>query len=219
MHQVVAGVVGDLDQHPQARQLGVHLVDAGREAGVIEQRGRTGVREQVLQLVLHIAVVDVERRHPRPPCAEHPLDVFGPVVGVEAEQVLADLVTGQLGAFGVAAQPARVQIGREPVGPLVDLRKGVAAVALDDELAVTDRRGDGLRGGGDGELHCGGGHRISVDLSQGWCGSSLTIRPFASDSTVPSASVIVAVMNALRPSIRSIRPRATRGSSIGVTNL
>ena len=43
---------------------------------------------------------------------------------------------------------------------------------------------------------CGGiGHRAS----QGWCGSSLIIRPLASDSTLPSASVMVAVMNSLPP--------------------
>ena len=122
---------------------------------MVQQRGGAGVREQVLQLVLHVAVVDVERGDARPPRAQHPLDVLGPVVGVEAQQVLADLVAGQLGALGVAAQPAGVQVGRQPVGPLDDLGVGVAAVALDDELPVADRGGDGVRGGGDGELHRG----------------------------------------------------------------
>ena len=70
----------------------------------------------------------------------------------------------QLGPFGVAAQPARVQVGRQPVGPLDDLGVGVAAVALDDELPVADRAGDGVGGGGDGELHRGGGHRILSGL-------------------------------------------------------
>ncbi len=152
MDQVVARVVGDLDQHPQLRQLGEHLVDAGRERRVVEQRGGAGIREQVVQLVLHVAVVDVERGHPRPPRAEHPLDVLGAVVGVEAQQVLADLVAGQLRALGLAAQSAGVQVGREAVGPLDDLGVGVAAVALDDVLPVADRGCDGGGGGGDGEL-------------------------------------------------------------------
>ena len=148
----MAGVVGDLDQHPQLRQVGEHLADAGRERRVVEQRGGAGVREQVLQFVLHIPVVDVERGHPRPPRAEHPLDVLGAVVGVEAQQVLADFMAGQLRPFGFAAQPAGVQVGREAVGPLDDLGVGVAAVALDDVLPVADRACDGGGGGGDGEL-------------------------------------------------------------------
>ncbi len=104
-------------------------------------------------------------------------------------------------------RPARVQIGREPVGPLDDLRVGVAAVALDDEFPITDHGRDGVGGGGDGELCCGVGHRAS----QGWWGSSLIIRPLASDSTVPSASVIVAVTNAFRPSIGVDPPARHQG--------
>ena len=98
-------------------------------------------------------------------------------------------------ALGVAAQPAGVQVRRQPVGPLDDLGVGVAAVALDDEFAVTDRGRDGVGGGRDGELRRGVGHRAS----QGWWGSSLIIRPLASDSTLPSESVIVALTNSLPP--------------------
>ena len=61
-------------------------------------------------------------------------------------------MTGELGALRLAAQPAGVQIGRETVGPLDDLRVRIAAVALDDELPVADHGGDGVCGGGDGEL-------------------------------------------------------------------
>ena len=73
-------------------------------------------------------------------------------------------MTGEFGALRLAAQPAGVQVGRQAVGPLDDLRVGIAAVALNDELPVTDHGGDGVRGGGDGELCCGVGHRISF----GW---------------------------------------------------
>ena len=158
VHQVVARFVGDLDQHPQFRQLGQNVGDAGRERRVVQQRGGAGVREQVVQLVLHIPVVDVERGDPSTPRAEHPLDVLRPVVGVDAQQVLADLVTGEVRALRLATQPTRVKIGREAVRPLDDLGVGVAAVALDDEVPVPDHGGDGVRGGGDGELCCGVGH-------------------------------------------------------------
>ena len=52
----------------------------------------------------------------------------------------------------MASQPAGVQVRGEPVGALDDLRIGVAAVALDDELPVADHGGDGIGGGRDGEL-------------------------------------------------------------------
>ena len=79
-------------------------------------------------------------------------------MGVDAQEVLAHLVTGKLGALGVASQAARVQIGCEPVGPLDDLRVRVAAVALDDEFSITDHGRDGVGGGWDGELRCNLGH-------------------------------------------------------------
>ncbi len=159
MHQVVARVVGDLDQYAQVWKLGQNLGDARRERRVVQQCGGTGIREQVLKLVFHIPVVDVERGDPRPPRAEHRLDIFGPVVRVDAEQVLAHLVTGELGALRLAAQPAGVKIGGQAVRALDDLGVGVAAVALDDEVPVPDNCGDGVSGGGDGELCCGVGRR------------------------------------------------------------
>ena len=96
-----------------------------------------------------------------------------------------------------------MQICREPVGPLDDLGVRVAAVALNDEFPITDHGRDGVGGGRDGELGRGVGHRAS----QGWWGSSLIIRPLASDSTLPSESVIVALITILRPSTESIHAR------------
>src|SRR6185437_1872106 len=99
----------------------------------------------------------------------------------------------------------------QPLGSLNDLGIGVAAVALNDEFAVTDRGRDGVGGSWDGELCRGTRHRAS----QGWCGSSLIIRPLASDSTLPSESVIVALTTIFRPSTESIHARDTSGSISG----
>src|SRR4051794_23927787 len=115
-----------------------------------------------------------------------------------------------------------MQVCPEPVGALDDLRVCEAAASLDDEFAIADRGGDGIGSGRDGELCCGVGHRgreerIRHRASQGWCGSSLIIRPLASDSTLPCESAIVALTNAFRPSTESIHARAANGSSVGVT--
>ncbi len=129
------------------------------------------------------------------------------------KQVLADLVACQASDRSVLhPNPAGMQVGREPVGTLDDLGIGIAAAALDDEFPIADHGRDGVGGGRDGELCCGVGHRAS----QGWWGSSLIIRPLASDSTLPSASVIVALTIIFRPSTESIHARDTNGSSVGV---
>ena len=58
--QFVAGVVGDLDQDAYLRKVGQDLGHSGRERGVVKQGGRSGIREQIGQLVFDIAEVDVE---------------------------------------------------------------------------------------------------------------------------------------------------------------
>jgi hypothetical protein len=85
VHQIVAGIVGNLNEDTQARKVGEYLADPLRERGVVNQCGRTGVGEQVLKFVLDIALVDVERRHPGTPGAEHGLQVLGAVVGIDAQ--------------------------------------------------------------------------------------------------------------------------------------
>ena len=100
----------------------------------------------------------IVRVHQHAAGARHaPPAILLPLTDTPEAALLATLAAdafpaGQLRPFGFAAQPAGVQIGREAVGPLDDLGVGVAAVALDDELPVADRPGDGGRGGGDGEL-------------------------------------------------------------------
>lgn len=105
VNQVVARVIRDLNKYAQVRQIGQHFGHPRRERRVIEQCARSGICQQVLQFALDIAVVDVERSDARREAAEQRLDEFVPVVGVQAEQILARFMTGQVGALGVAAQP------------------------------------------------------------------------------------------------------------------
>jgi hypothetical protein len=193
-------------------QLAKHVVDPGRERRVIHQRRRTGVGEQVVQFVLDVSVVHIERGGPGPPGAEHPLDVLGSVVRIDAKQVLADLVTAKRRPLGLGAKATGMQVRRKPVSPLHNLGVRVAAGALNDEVPVADHARHSVGGGRDRELGCRVGHLAS----QGWWGSSLSIRPLASDSTLPSASVIAALMKAFRPSRESIHARDTKGWSVGV---
>ncbi len=103
--QVVAGLVGHLDQHLEVGQPVADRGDPRRELGVVDQRAGLGVGEQVDQLLLDVAVVDVERRHPGAVAADHRLEVLVAVAQVDAEVVLAGLVAGELVALGVAAEP------------------------------------------------------------------------------------------------------------------
>lgn len=57
----------------------------------------------------------------------------------------------KLGALGVTSEATGVQIRSQPLGSLNDLGVGVAAVALNDEFAVTDRGRDGVGGSWDGD--------------------------------------------------------------------
>ena len=119
------------------------------------QRGRPGIGQQILQLTLDVPEVDIEWGNPRLKAAEQRLHEFVPVERVDAEQVLAHLVPGEFGALGVAAQSTGLQVCGEVVRPLDRLRVGVALVALDQQVAVRNRRRDGLGDSGYRELCCG----------------------------------------------------------------
>ena len=167
VEEFVARVVGDLDEHLQLRQVGQDLGDARREGGVVDQRGGAGIGQQVLQFVLDVAVVDVERSDAGAERPEQRLDELVAVVGVDAQQVLADLVARQVRSRGVAAESARMQVRGEPVGPVDDVGVRVAPVALCEQHAIGDRRRDGVEHGGNGELHCGPWSRREVRVGGG----------------------------------------------------
>src|SRR3981081_225988 len=110
-------------------------------------------------------------------------------------------MAGQLGALRVAPHPTRMQVVGQAVRPLENLRIAEAPFALNDQVAVAYRVRDGRHDRRNRELRCGVVHF----LSYGWWGSSRTINPLASVSTVPSVAVMVAAMKTFLPSSSLMR--------------
>ena len=84
---------------------------------------RLGVGEEVAQLLLDVAVVDVERGHPGQVGADHALDVFVAVVEVEPQVVLGRLVAGEALAPAVRAEALGVQVAGQPPGAVAELAR------------------------------------------------------------------------------------------------
>jgi hypothetical protein len=80
--QRVTRVVGDLNEDSQLWKVRQHFGYPRRERGMVDQRGRTRIREQILQLTFDVAEVDVERGDSRREGTEQRLDEFVSVVGV-----------------------------------------------------------------------------------------------------------------------------------------
>ena len=99
--------VVDLQQHVEKRQLGADPRERRREARVVHDRARARVAEEVDQLFVDVAVVDVERRGPRLVGPEHPFEVLDAVVEVERDVVLTGLVIGEPPSLGLAAETTR----------------------------------------------------------------------------------------------------------------
>ena len=137
----------------QRRAAVAHLGERRRERGVVDDRLRAGVGEQVLQLLGDVAVVDVERREPGLERAEHRLEVLVAVVEVDREVVLPRLVAGEPLALDDGAEAAGEQRVREPPRAIGDLGPREPPVAEHDALAVRDRRGDRLVGRREVEVH------------------------------------------------------------------
>ena len=115
-HLAGAAVV-DLDQQLQLRQPIDDLGDAVAERGVEHQSLGIGVVEQVPQLVVEVAVVDVDR---------HTADLEGAVLSLEVlvavVHVQPDLAVGPESGSGVCSG--------QPCGPLVVLRPGLDVVTV-----------------------------------------------------------------------------------------
>ena len=74
---------------PELGQLGQQFGDPGAELGLVDQGHQVGVGEQVAELVLHVAVVDVD---PHRPELEHGPGRLHPLHAVE--RVDAHMVAG-----------------------------------------------------------------------------------------------------------------------------
>ena len=152
----VARVVLDLEQHlGRCVQRGQHLRQRRGEGRVQDHRPRPRVVEQVAQLLADVAVVDVERGHPGPVAAQHPLEVLVAVVEGEGHVVLPRLPALEARPFALHAEPTPVEVGAEPSRAIGDLAVGQAAVAPDDALALGEALDEHVEGLGQVELDGG----------------------------------------------------------------
>ncbi len=110
------------------------------------------VVQQVAQLLGHVAVVDVEGRHPGLQRPEHRLEVLVAVVQVDRQVVLAALVPGEVGALGVHAEALLDQVVGQPACPFGDVRPRVPAITEHQAVGIGSRRRDGLVDLGQAEL-------------------------------------------------------------------
>jgi hypothetical protein len=110
----------------QERQPVSHCADPGRELAVVHDRLEVGVVEEVPELLLHVAVVDVDGHGARLVRAERGLDPLDAVEPVDAD---------------VVARPdaLRQQVVGEPVGPLLQLAVRAALVADHQDLSIGHR--------------------------------------------------------------------------------
>ena len=146
--QVIAGVVGHLDEHLKIRQPAADRLHVRGELRGVDQGLGLGVPEKVEQFLLHVAVVDVERRDPGAVAGDHGFEVLVAVAHVEADVVLSGLVAGQFAAFCVTAQSAGDEVVRDPVDAGIHLPVGQPQIPPDQHLAVRDGLRDGAEDGG-----------------------------------------------------------------------
>ena len=146
-------VVAHLQQKLKRRHFGTDALHVLRQRAVEDQCLGGGVVQQIQQLLVHVAVVDVERRQPRLERAEHAFQVLVAVVEIEAQVVLARLEVLERVATRVAAVAPHRKEMRETIRALLKLPIGQAPVAKDDGVAVGNGVGNGVEYGSQIEVH------------------------------------------------------------------
>ena len=126
----------------ELREVGADRSEQRAERPLVDDHHGVRVVEDVARLVGHVAVVDVDRDGACLVRAEHGLDPFGAVQGVDR-----DLVAG--------LDTAGEEMMGEAVGALVELGVGEAPVAGDERRPVGHRVGHDLVEVGEVELHAG----------------------------------------------------------------
>ena len=141
----MARCVGDLEDHPQARQLGQHLGQRRREPAVHDDGRGAGVVEQVAQLLGDVAVVDVERRDPGLERSRASLEVLVAVVEVDGQVVLA-ATRVRRARRARCGTPSPWPTSSSPAGRVrsVTSRPGQPAVPEHQALGVGRDAGDGF---------------------------------------------------------------------------
>ncbi len=117
--------VGDHDQRAQHRHVADDGGDAGPELLAVDEADQIGVVEEVAQLLLDVAVVDVDGHGADLEDGEHRLHPLDAVGRVDAD------VLARLDAVGG-------EVVGEAVGPLLELAEGADIVAADEGGLVGD---------------------------------------------------------------------------------
>ena len=172
VEQIVARLVGDLQQDPEVREPVADLGQDGGEGGVVHDRGGVGVREQVFELLGHVAVVHVERGGPCLERPDHRLEVLVAVVQVDGHEVLTGLVTVEFVAGRSGAEATADQRVGELAGAITELSIGETAVPEDDALPIGRGGLDRFVQLGEVELHC-----LPCPPARGW----IRYHPWVSD--------------------------------------
>ena len=95
----------DADEVPELGESIPHRGDARGELALVHHGHQVGVVEEVLELLLDVAVVDVDGNRAELVAGEHGFDVLGAVVGVDADVVprlhtaAGEVVSGAVGAL------------------------------------------------------------------------------------------------------------------------
>src|ERR1700720_2860582 len=111
------GVTAVVDREQMSHRwysLGDRSDDLG-EAAVEYQRDEIGVSVELLQLVLHVSVVDIYRDRANLEGSQHRLDVLGSVVKVQPDHV-------------AGTQARRPEVVSQPIGALVQFSVGQPAL-------------------------------------------------------------------------------------------
>ncbi len=127
----LAGAVLDDDQAVQARKVRLHGGHTGGELSVEHDGDEVGVVEEVGQLGVDVAVVDVDGDGPDLEGTEHGLDVLGAVQELESHVV-------------AGADSRRQQVMGQSVGAVLELAVGQPPFTGDDRLPLRDGVGHQL---------------------------------------------------------------------------
>ncbi len=110
------GHVGDRHEGVQLLVLGRARRDRRRVGPLVDQRHHVGVLEEVVELALDVAVVDVDVDRADLDDGEHGDDVLDAVLGVDADVVARADALGQRGSGRACWSPTRAR-RRSPRGP------------------------------------------------------------------------------------------------------
>src|SRR5256885_1758884 len=125
------------------RQVGADGSDAWRELCVINQGARSGIGEQEGELVLDVAVADIEGCYSGAIAGDHGLEVFGAVAQINSQVVLPGFVPRQILSVGMAAQPRSAQVSGEAVDTAINRAICQAAFAPHQHFLIRNSAGDG----------------------------------------------------------------------------